>query len=833
MFNASKFNDYSILDEYSVGSQYAGPITIKKQLVFLDNGFYSYLVEDNQKNEFKISGNGITPLGLNKPYDIKGVISVYRGHNQVKINKLKPLRPKNKEGVILYLKTLKGLNKKAEVIYNEFGNDSIDYILKKPEVVAEKIIGVGIRSVYKWQKQLVDTMSSQDTISRLLEIGLSQKESKKLYDEFKDEIVIKIENNPYWLIQAVKGYGFEKADKIARELEIKPDSEYRIEEGIIHTLKNAGYQGHCYLPIDELILDVKELLSIKLSYIEMIKFKKEFSGFKSFEYYIGEGNRYDVDYKEMCYVLDSYENEPSKYKKNQYRYEVFNIETVNIEKIIDKLKEGNRVVVEEEKIYIRKVYESEVKLANNIKKILNYNNKYSRNLVEKVLDNLCKEKNIQLEEKQREACIEFNLSTNGMYVLTGGAGTGKTFCLLIILELSRRLNNNKPLLEEIMAPTGRASKVAAESTGMDCKTIHRGLGYSGGEFEYNEENLMDNDILIIDETSMLDLNLADKLISAIKSDTKIILLGDINQLPSVGAGNVLKDIINSNKVKIIMLNVLKRQDALSGIAVMADDINNDKMIRSCESTKDAYFIGRETPKGIQAAIISSINKILKFDGYTFEDIQVLVPQRTGSLGTYILNYLIQYNFNKINEDDITILAKKFKAKLNEDSENKEYSLYFKKGDKVINIKNSYDMEHWQLKDGDFIKCEKEIGVMNGETGVIHDINIIKNIEGKITKKEIMVKYDGYYIRYEDDFENLEHSYALTIHKSQGSAWKSIILCISNSAFTLLNNNLIYTGVTRARNFVAVIGQERAVRYGIKNHEVLERYTYLNKRIQED
>lgn len=406
---------------------------------------------------------------------------------------------------------------------------------------------------------------------------------------------------------------------------------------------------------------------------------------------------------------------------------------------------------------------------------------------------------------------------------------------MLILETAKRLykkslGRNKNLEIMVFAPTGKASKVASKSTGMDCITVHRGLGYNPqGGFEYNEDNPLQADIIVCDESSMLDISLARYLFSAIKAGTKVILMGDTKQLPSVGAGNVLKDLIESNIVRVITLNVIKRQGLLSGVIKNANNIIEGKMVRTYEDTKDAYVIKRQTIKGCQKAIVDSIKRLLQFNEYTLDEIQLLIPQRKGSLGTYLFNYLLQEEFNPGNNNN-KVLSKKFEARPDETSSSIEFKLYFKKGDKVIHIKNNYDIEHYiKLPTGHYKKIDKT-GITNGECGVIEDIITIPGKQKGDETTRIIVRYEDIYVFYDDNFNELEHSYALTIHKSQGSAWKAVIIPVMTQHWNMLDANLLYTAWTRARKFGVIVGSEKALRHAIATHKSRNRYTNLKERL---
>lgn len=883
--NVNPFAKDNILNELPKNSPIKKVLIPIREISYLEeSGFGAYVCEDTVvskgeifPDEMNISGEFVAPLILGQTYHVEGTIREYRGENQIKVQKIWNVRPVGKRGTIAYLQTLKGLKKKAELIYEEFGDESIKMLIESPMIVASRVSGIGKKSVLTWKEQLDQLAESQQTISTLLGWGLSMKQGKKLYDKYKDDIITKIEVNPYFLAQEVKGYGFETCDRIAKEIGVSPKSPFRLQEGLLHVLKQSISSGHCYLPLEELLKNARSILTIKLTYQEMKRFAREYSGKKSFEYSWGNPekfltenllqedgltNIFQIDYDRMVECLYDYEHERSNAKKDSHRYVVCRVDVEDLSPEIQAIATQRRVIYEEDiieadtvevdngqksedkkpkkntRIYLKQMYYDEVKVAERVVCLSEKEPIFTREEVESVLDEVLKEKNIVLEEKQRIACIEFNLNKGGFSLLLGNAGTGKTFVLLIILEVKKRLYKRKfkkDLNTGIMvfAPTGKASRVASKATGMECVTVHRGLGYNPGSgFAYNSSEPLPCDVLVVDESSMLDISLTKSLLEAIASGTQIIFMGDTKQLPSVGAGNVLKDLVESGIVDVVMLDVVKRQGLLSGIIRTANSIIAGKMIETCNDTKDSYVLKRETVSGCHKAIIESIRRILTFDGYSHEEIQVLAPQRKGSAGTYMLNYILQQEFNPGNED-VKVLWDKFESVPNEKCEIPQtYELYFKKNDKVIHIRNNYDMELYKKNSfGGYDKIEKT-GITNGETGTIEDIQIIPGKKKGEETKKVIVKYDGYYCIYEDDFSELELAWALTVHKSQGSAWKAVIVPMMTQYWKMLDNTIIYTAVTRARSFLCVIGQERAIEQAITTHNSIKRYTHLKERTVE-
>lgn len=847
-----------------VGTKIEKEIMPTKEIYFKsDSGFGAYVVEDvyDTTDVMNISGKFVAQLILGQSYRVEGEVKSFRGENQISVTKIKNIKPVNKKGIISYLQTLKGLKSKAELIYDEFGKDSINMLLENPLIVANRVKGIGKKKVFEWQMKLKELQESQQTISTLLSFGLTPKQANKLYEKYGDSIVAQIEENPYFLAKEVKGYGFETCDRIAKEIGISPMLPFRIQEGILHILTQATLSGHCYLPIEDVISKAVAMLSIRLTYEEMRKFARIHSNEETFDFVWGTINDEEADnscrifkinYNDLMKSIYNYENSDKK-SKEKYRYTVCKISEELIKEALDDLKAQERVVVEyppvnvlrfpegckeDIKVYLRKLYLDEVAVAERVVQLAKKRNSFTQKQVEEVLDDVLKEKGIVLEEKQREACILFNTGVGGFSLLIGSAGTGKTFTLGLIIEIKKRLFKkylNKVLKVNLYAPTGKASKVASVATKMKCSTIHRGLGFiPGAGFEFNKYNPISADMIVVDESSMLDISLAKDLLEAIECGTQVLFMGDTKQLSSVGAGNVLKDIIESNVADVVVLNVVKRQGLLSGIIKNANKIINGEMIASCEDTKDAFVINRETVEGCQKGIIQSIERILTYDGYNHDEIQVLVPQRKGSVGTYMLNYLLQQRFNPGNEDT-KVFYTDFEV-IDSNGKSVTKSLFFKKHDKVIHIRNNYDIELYIDNGlGGYTKLLKsdgtpKTGITNGETGRIVDIYTKTNADGS-KSENIVVKYDEYYVIY-DTFDDLELAWALTIHKSQGSAWKAIVMPVMTQYWNMLDNSLIYTGWTRARDFAVVVGQPKAIRHGISTKKSNNRNTALSEKLIE-
>ena len=816
------FTNKNYLYQFKTGERVKINAICDSELVKLDSGFgvYSFECMDEENAYFTAQGNFNPELIEGQSYCLEGIITTYRGEEQLKVFAQSVIKPYNKKGIIAYLQILHGLKSKAELIYNAFGDKSISVLMNNPEEVS-KLKGFGKKSVLKWSEELKGMHESQNLMVQLLGYGLNQKNAYALLKKYGHSIIEKLEINPYMLIGEVRGYSFNKCDEIALSQGIEANNINRIKAGLEYLMKQSTLEGHCYLPKEVLFEEAYKLLSFKLTYNQMSEIYNN-----SLSKYTFKDKEYNIDLDRMENCINNYQSSFKAVDKDNARYIIDEVKEECLLEGFSKLVENRTFIYENKNVYIKNIYYAETSFAKNVVALCNYTDDYSYDYVEKIVDQVCKEKGFILEQKQRQACIEFNLSKQGLYILNGSAGTGKTFVLNLIIEVYKRLNNNKIKLLGV-APTGKASKVATKSIGYECATIHRALGFNPMEgFERTADNPFEEELFVCDETSMLDIILADNFFDAISVGSKVILMGDVKQLPSVGCGNVLKDLIECGVVKVVTLDVVKRQDLLCELTENANNVINFKMIKSAEKTNDFFFINKSSMEDIKGYTLASINRLLKYPEYTFDEIQLLIAQRTGSVGSYMFNYIIQQEFNKENTlSNKKILKTKFEAKRNSKSPMEEFKLYLCVKDKVMHIKNNYNIELYnKIGDRYFIIPDKT-GITNGESGIVEDIVKIGE------KTRVIVKYDDYYAFYEEGIDELELAYAITIHKSQGSAWKAIVLVLPSQHTNMLSNNLIYTGISRARKFCVVIGDYKTVYTGIQNRTIINRYTTLKERIQ--
>lgn len=820
--------------EFNKGDKINTKIFVISEIAYKsESGWGSYVVQDAYSDglfaiDFVISGVMGFRLIEEKTYDVEGIVEQFRGRNQIKVKTVIQSNPVNKMGLVGYLKTFDGLGERlSERIWDKFGIDGLDLLRTNPKLVANEIVGLSLKRALKISEDIKFYSEKQTIIVNLLGYGISHKDAESIYRKYGLKSLQMIQENPY-LLTNIANFSFEKADKIAINIGIEINSMFRLTEGIIDMLEKISDFGHCYIEEDDFIIKAVNHLSYKLDVTEMYSLLKENSNKEEFKYVVG-GKSYNIKISKLANAYQKSVNERNSTKREYLKYKVVELETNDIVKAINTLKMEKRIKINKERLYLKKVWDAENSIVDDIYRLSTEKTPLDVSLVKKELDDLLMEKNIKLEDKQYEACLNFNLYTGGFYVLTGNAGCGKTFTLSIIYELANRLKKklkNIPLRYKFFAPTGKASKVMRKSTGKKAQTIHMGLGFEKGSFNFCRSNQFETDFLVVDETSMLNIFLCSDLLEAIKSGTKVIFMGDIKQLPSIGAGNILNDLIESNVLDVIELDVAKRQNALSSINENANNIIYKKPIES-STKKDFLFVSKQSDNevldNLLNAYIKSINKFCK------EDVQILTPQKSGVLGVNFLNYYIQ---QKVNNVETTKQIAKAKFKVNINGTVKEIQPYIKVGDKVINTKNQYDLE-WYEKDcyNDYSTITSMKGVTNGETGIIEDIKDVR-VDGEKVKRVIVKFEDGYVFFDDSSINNLELAYSITIHKAQGSQWFCVLIPIVSSHSFMLDNNLLYTAVTRATDYCFCFGQYSAMIRGINESKSRNRKTSLKEKLRQ-
>ena len=657
---------------------------------------------------------------------------------QLKVQSFKKAQKQSKAGLISYLSSsfFNGIGPKtAEKIVDTLGEDAISKIMKEPDVL--KQVGLNNIRIAKFFQQLKENQTNEHILVSLYGYELSGKLAMKLLNKYQMLTIEKLEENPYRLIDDIEGIGFKKADEIASKLGIAKSDMRRLKASILYVLEHIAYQnGDIYLTIDQLTQLSEQVLG----------------------------------------------------------------ESYHIDEAISALLEEKRIVIEDDRYYLNQSYFIELKLADKIKELNTESDQHmDQTYVETLIDAVELKKNITYTTVQKTAILK--ALTHKIAIITGGPGTGKTTIIDGLLEVYRIYNKldftHPEIYEKIacLAPTGRAAKRMKELLNISTSTIHRHLGYNyEGVFSYDESHLLPQDLIIIDESSMIDLFLANRLFEAIKPSAQVIIVGDVDQLPSVGPGQVLSDLIDSKIIEVIRLNEIHRQAKDSHIISLARSVNMQQLSYSdLESGNDVYLYHADINK-IQKTIISQVRGAIDKGYSLIDDIQVLAPMYKGELGIDRFNELLQEHFNPNKKHKLV-----FKDKI------------FYEGDKVIQLVND----------------PKRL-IMNG------DIGVIKSIETNEEKDTfVIVSYDDNDVLYDkQDLDEINLAYAISIHKSQGSEYKIVMMPMVKSYMHMLKKELIYTAITRAKQYLIILGDMKLLIYAA-NHLSNKRQTTLALRLNED
>ena len=731
--------------------------------IIYQNEVNSYVVGIFETEEEQITVVGYLPFI--KKGDTLKIIGKFVEHKdygeQFKIETFEKLMPQTLGALETYLANgnIKGVGPAtASKIVNKFGEDTIHVLKFEPQKLAQ-IRGITKDKAIEISESFIENWEVWQIVGFLERFGIGAESAKKVYDLLGINAIAEIEADPYILIDISRGVDFKQIDQMAIELGMEKENQKRVKSGIKYALIKITYNGHCCTLKENLIEYVKTLL---------------------------------------------------------------NVNEATIENGIINLKVNDEIVVEnrngEEWIYLYSFYNAENQIARNILELDKYRNVKKVSNIEKELNLVEKRTDIILSEKQKEAIRAIN--DNNVTIITGGPGTGKTTIIKSIIEIYKQ----KKYKIVLCAPTGRAAKRMTETTGEEASTLHRLLeiGKVDEESLFKKDNEyqgapIDGDIIIVDEVSMVDMFIMSYLLDCIYKGTKLILVGDCDQLPSVGPGSVLKDLIASERIVTVHLDKIFRQAAKSKIIVNAHRVNNGKKFISKEdpemeedSKQDFFFIKENNQEKVLEQVLSLCNgRLKKFGDYDFfESIQVLSPTKKGLLGTKEMNKALQEELNPHREGE---------------AEKNSMGAIFRIGDRIMQIKNNYDM-YWEKKN----EGEVEVGngVFNGKTGTILNINE--------KEKNICVKFDDdKYVWYEfNDLEQIEHSYCITIHKAQGSEFDVVIMIVPQAAPMLLTRNLLYTGLTRAKKLLIVIGNERVIDYMINNVDSKKRNTGLEFKMKD-
>ena len=734
-----------------------------------------YRNEDNGYTVFELnidSDDDLTCVG-SVPYITEGefveVTGSYSEHavygQQLKLDTCEDIPPEDEKSVERYLASgaIKGIGAAlASRIVRRFKADTLRIIEEEPERLAE-IKGISQRMAMEISDSVTAKRDMRNAMMFLQDYGISMALAVKIYNQYGASVYTILRENPYRLADDITGVGFKIADEIARKAGISADSDFRIRSGIMYTLVQAAGNGHIYLPYEELVSQLEVLLDTHVD---------------------------DIDRQLVDLSIDK-------------KIVVKELSDDNTE---DIAKDTSRRI-----IYGASYYYMEMAVAYALK-ALDVSVKIDEKSVLDRIHRIEKNENIELDDMQRNAVLQ--AVSSGLLIVTGGPGTGKTTTINTII----RYFEGEGMEIRLGAPTGRAAKRMTEATGCEAQTIHRMLELSGApedgktaSFMRNEDNPIDADVIIIDEMSMVDIFLMNSLLKAITAGTRLILVGDVNQLPSVGPGNVLRDIIDSERFTVVKLTKIFRQAKESDIIVDAHKINDGEKFPIGPTSKDFIFIKREEANKVLGALITRLSQKLPkdVDAQPF-DIQVLTPTRKGLLGVERLNTVLQEYLNPKDAGK---------------QEKEGSSTLFREGDKVMQIKNNYQLE-WETRGKNGIAVDRGMGVFNGDMGVIDNINFYT--------EKVTVKFDDdRYVEYPfKQIDELELAYAVTVHKSQGSEYPAVVIPLLSGPRMLMNRNILYTAVTRAKKCVCIVGTEEVFYGMVDNTNEQKRYSTLAQRIRE-
>ena len=678
---------------------------------------------------------------------------------QFKANSFKVVEPDDLLSMERYLGSgaIKGVGEAlAKRIVKRFGKDTFRVIEEEPERLVE-VKGISERIAQQITDQMIEKREIREAFLFLQKYGITNTLAVKIYEKYGMGMYGILKENSYRLAEDIQGVGFRLADEIAEKIGIHTDSDYRIRSGILYTLLQASLEGHMFLPMRVLVRRSADLLQVPEEAIR------------------AQIQNLHMDHK---VVVKKTTDEPEVYAFSYYYAEL------NCARMLRELN----VLMESE------LLDSEEKR------------------IETILQRILKEQGLELDELQKNAVLE--CVKHGIMILSGGPGTGKTTTINTII----RYFDEEGMDILLAAPTGRAAKRMTEATGYEARTIHRMLEINGGmedgsraRFERNGENPLEADVVIIDEMSMVDIYLFQSLLEAVSVGTRLILVGDVDQLPSVGPGQVLQDLIESKSFPTVMLKKIYRQAGESDIVMNAHRINMGQKIALNNKSKDFFFLPRNDVQVIYKHMIQLITeKLPRYVEAQPYDIQVLTPMRKGSLGVETLNEILQRYLNPA------------------DPSRKEHAAgdrIFREGDKVMQIKNNYQLE-WEIVSQYGIRIDSGSGVFNGDIGTIRRI--------REESSTVQVEYDEHrLVEYTfSQLDEIELAYAITIHKSQGSEYPAVLLPLLSGPKMLMNRNLLYTAVTRARKCVTILGSQEVVDGMIENENQYHRYTGLGRRILE-
>lgn len=737
-------------------------------------GYITSIIYENSQNDYKVCNlmtedgevtivGTLSAVGEGEQLKVNGEWTVHKIYDeQFKVSSFEVVEPEDEEAIERYLGSglIKGVGPSlAKRIVQKFGKDSFTIVEQQPEMLAT-VKGISLNKAREIGIIMHEKRGYREAMMFLQKYAISNNLAIKIYSYYQDSIYRIIEENPYKIAEDISGIGFKTVDEIASKVGIHMDSDYRIKSGLLYTLLLATGQGHMYLPEDILVERASNILEVPAEAV------------------------------------------------------IPHIENLMMDrKLIIKKPEKNdeaRLVFASANFYCERAIAG---MLRNICVDFTDDKSLSDNKLTGRLDNICDQNGIVLDDIQMQAVK--SAIRNGISIITGGPGTGKTTTINTIIKYF--VSGGYDVV--LAAPTGRAAKRMTEATGYEAKTLHRLLEINGGvddethgaKFERNEENPIEADVIIVDEMSMVDEYLMQALLKAIEPGSRLVMVGDADQLPSVGPGQVLRDLIESGFFCVTRLEKIYRQEGSGDIVTNAHLVNKGKPIEIDNKSKDFFFLKREDTKRVLANIVELITDMLP--GYvnaTPFDIQVMTPTRKGTVGVEALNSYIQEKLNPPTQD-------KRECQYGE--------TVFREGDKVMQVKNNYKAE-WEIVGKYNIPVDAGLGVFNGDIGRIIKIDTHDN--------SVKVEFDD---RKQVDYpfsslDELELAYAITVHKSQGSEYEAVVMPIMPGPRQLLNRNLLYTGITRAKQCLVMLGDENTLYEMIENNNESRRFCDLRSRITE-
>ncbi len=714
-----------------------------------DNG---YTVAQMNTDEGEITVTGC--LATVKTGETIEVSGQWKSHEmyglQFNAESFMPAVPSSVSGILAYLSSgsIKGVGPKlAEKIVDTFGVQTLSVLQSSPEKIT-KVEGIGKKKAKKIIESFAQDREIRNIMMQLIPYGLGSAYCLKIYRKYREKAMNVIRENPYRIAQDIPGIGFKTADSIGMKMGIDPLSKGRIEQGIIHSLKNGALSGHSYLPRDVMCKKASALLGVNQNAIET--------------------QIYEMAAEQLIHIENGDEGQ---------------------------------------KVYLFPYYIAESGVCRKLVQIASADIDKMEIDINDRIDSIESENSISLAKKQREAVEK--AANGGITIITGGPGTGKTTTINSIIELFE----SEDMKVKLAAPTGRAAKRMSEATSKEAFTIHRLLevGYSADDeetvFLKDEDEPVNCDVLIIDEASMIDVLLMYNLLKAVKPGTRLVIVGDVDQLPPVGAGNVLSDMIDSGVISTVKLDEVFRQAKESMIVVNAHRINKGEPPLLNKKDKDFFFISAQGAEKSAREIANIVgSRLPTYYGFDpLKDIQVLSPMRKGDAGVGSLNLVLQERLNPphpMREQD------------------KIGGRVFRVSDKVMQIKNNYEKK-WESEDG---TCKGQ-GVFNGDIGYVYHIDK--------TSKAVYIVFDDVKIaKYEyNELDEIDHSFCTTVHKSQGSEFEAVVIPLVWAPPMLLTRNLLYTGITRAKKLVVLVGEKRYLNEMIKNNRIQERFSSIRQRLE--